>query len=104
MRTKWERIISANMDPLELPGRDAPLFKPKPGGFVWVVTGNGEAPTPPPHMDRQDLATRGGRELDLDASDADFLLLHKVVGMAEYTHCIPWSAITDIVFVNPQAG
>lgn len=104
MKTKWERIISANMDRIEVPGRETPLFKPKVGGFVWVITGDGEVPTPPPSLDRQDLATRGGHDLDLDASDSDFLLLRKVVGMSEYTHCIPWSAITDIVFVNLMAG
>jgi hypothetical protein len=55
-------------------------------------------------MDRQDVATRGGHELDLDASDPDFLVLHKSLGMTEYTHCIPWDAIADILFVTKDAG
>ncbi len=104
MTNTWERIISANMEAIEVPERATPLFKPKRGGFVWVVIGSGEVPTPPPTMNRQDLATRGGREVDLDISDPSFLLLHKTIGMTSYTHCIPWDAIADIVFVNTEAG
>ena len=48
------------------------------------------------------MATRGGREVEIDASDPDFLLLHKTMGVMEYTHTIPWAAITDIVFVITQ--
>ncbi len=104
MKAKWERMISANMESVQIPGRDAPVFKPKDGGFVWVVVGNGEVLTPPPNMQRQDMAPRGCRELDLDVSDPDFLVLYKTIGMTQYTHCIPWAAITDIIFVNMSAA
>ena len=102
MRSRWERIISANMEAIQVAGRNAPIFRPRHGGFVWVMTGAGEVPAPPPNMERQDMATRGGRELEIDASDPDFLLLHKTMGVMEYTHTIPWAAITDIVFVITQ--
>jgi hypothetical protein len=104
MRSTWEKMISANMDAFEVPGKADPVYRPKRGGFVWVVLGNGDAPTPPPIMDRQDVATRGGHELDLDVSDPDFLVLHKNLGMTEYTHCIPWDAIADIIFMVKDAG
>ncbi len=104
MRTKWERVISANMEVLEVPGRETPLFRPKRGDFVWVVIGTGEVPSPPPNMERQDLAPRGGHEVDLDASDPDFLMFHKTIGMTQFTHCIPWNAINDIIFVKMEAG
>lgn len=101
MRAKWERAIAANMELVEVPGRETPLFKPvQDGGFVWVIVGEGEFPTPPPAMDRQAMVPRGGRDLDLDASDPDFLIVHKTVGMADYTHCIPWGCITDILFMK----
>lgn len=100
MRTEWQRIISAQMEPLEMPGREMPLYKPRDQGSIWILTELGEWPSAPPSMDRRDIALSGGRELDLDASDPDFLLVHKVVGMSECTHCVPWSKIVDIVFHN----
>jgi hypothetical protein len=104
MKAKWEKVIAAHMETLDVPGRDTPLYKPKrQGGFVWVVAGGGEFPAPPPTIDRQDVLPRGGRELELDVSDDDFLRVRKVIGMTEYTHCIPWASVVDIVFVNSIA-
>lgn len=101
---RWERIISAYMEPLEIPGRDTPLYKPKGGrGTVWIFTELGEFPPVSPPMDRHDMAPCGGRELDLDISDPDFLLVHKVVGMCEYLHSIPWDKIVDIMFYQVNA-
>jgi hypothetical protein len=101
MRAKWERVIAANMELIEVPGKETPLYKPvREGGFVWVIALDGEFPTPPQAMERQDLIPRGGRDLDLDASDPDFLVVRKVVGMMEYTHCIPWENILDILFMK----
>ncbi len=94
----WEHIISENMDALEIPGR-APLYKPRgEKGSVWILTDGGEYPSVVPPMDRHDMLPAGGYELDLDASDPDFLVIHKAVGMAEYRHCIPWNRIVDILF------
>jgi hypothetical protein len=95
-------MISANMEAVEVPGRSSALFRPKRGGFVWVILGIGEMPAPPPTMERQDLAPRGGRDVTLDISDPNFLLLHKTIGMVEYTHCIPWDAIADLIFVDTE--
>jgi hypothetical protein len=101
MQAKWERVIAANMERVEVPGRDTPLYKPVPeGGFVWVIALDGEFPTPPQAMERQEMVPRGGRELDLDASDPDFLIVHKLVGMTDYTQCIPWENILDILFMK----
>jgi hypothetical protein len=100
LKNKWQRILAAYMEALEVPGQDTPVYKPRHGTYVWVVVGYGETPAPPPSLERQDVATRGGREVDIDASDPDFLLFHKTIGMTEYTHCIPWDAISDIVFVT----
>jgi hypothetical protein len=89
------------MEPVQLPGREHLLYKPvQEGGFVWVIVGEGEFPTPPPAMDRQAMIPRGGRDLDLDTSDPDFLFVYKTVGMTEYTHCIPWGSINDILFMK----
>jgi hypothetical protein len=100
MREKWERLLARYMESVAVPGREDPLYKPiSNGGFVWVLTGDGEFPAPPHPMDRQEMVPRGGREMDLDASDPDFLIVHKLVGMTEYTHCIPWDRISDILFM-----
>jgi len=98
MGAEWQRIISAQMEPLEVPGRETPLYKPREQSSIWILTEFGEWPAAPPSMDRRDIALSGGREIDLDASDPDFLLFHKVVGMSECTHCVPWNKIVDIVF------
>ncbi len=102
MKNPWESIIAANMESVEVPGREVPLYRPRLGGYVWVILGNGEGPSPPPNMERQDLATRGGREVTLDTADANFLLLSKTIGMVEYRHCIPWDAIADLIFVKTE--
>ncbi len=102
MKANWEKIIGAHMAPLEIPGRDKPLYKPK--GSVWILTALGDFPSVPPPMNRQDMAPCGGREMDIDASDPDFLLAHKILGMSEYTHCIPWDKVIDIVFFESGHG
>lgn len=95
----WARVISANMEPLEIPGRETPLYKPRGDhGSVWIFTELGEFPPLPPPMDRYDMAPCGGRELELGIEDPDFLIVHKVLGMCEYVHLIPWGKIVDIVF------
>jgi hypothetical protein len=96
MKANWARVITENMESLEVPGREAPIFKPR--GSVWIFTELGEFPPVPPPLDRLQMNPCGGRELDLDASDPDFLLVHKSVGVCEYSHCIPWEKIVDIVF------
>ncbi len=94
----WQRIIAANMEPLEMPGRD-PLYKPKgEQATVWVITAACELPPSSPTMDRLAMGPGGGREVDLDASDPQFLIVHKIMGMMEYTHAIPWDKIVDIIF------
>ena len=99
MKANWERIISENMEPLEVPGRDAPIYKPMGAkASVSVLTDLGEFPPVQPPLDRHDMIPCGGRELTLDASDPDFLLVHKTIGVCEYSHCIPWEKVVDIVF------
>lgn len=104
MKANWEKMISANMERLDVPGLDTPLYKPKAdGSSVWIFTELGDFPPLPPPLDRHHMAPCGGRELDMDISDPDFLLVHKVVGVSEYTHCIPWEKVTDIVFYSVPA-
>jgi hypothetical protein len=99
MKAHWEKVIRENMQEIEFPGRDTPLFKPKGHkGSVWILTDVREYPSVPPPMDRHDMAPSGGHEIDLDPADPEFLIVRKVIGMCEYTHCIPWSRILDIVF------
>ena len=94
----WERVIRDNMEALEIPGR-APLYKPRgEKGSVWILLDGVEYPSVVPPMDRHDMLPSGGYELDLDASDPEFLLVHKRVGIAEYRHSIPWERIVEIVF------
>lgn len=104
MKANWEKIISENMEPLEVPGRDAPVYKPKGvKGSVWVLTELGEFPPVLPPLDRHDMIPCGGRELAIDPSDPDFLLVQKTVGICQYSHCIPWDKIVDIVFYQTSA-
>jgi hypothetical protein len=98
MNANWQRVISENMAPLEIPGWDIPLYKPREGAWVWIVTTLGEVPCVPPPLERIDMTPCGGKELDLDVSDPDFLRVHKTVGMSEYRHAIPWDKVIDIVF------
>jgi hypothetical protein len=99
MRTEWQRIISAQMEAVEIPGREMPLYVPRgEQASVWILTEIGEWPLTPPPIDPRSAALNGGKDLQLDASDPDFLLVHKVVGISECTHCIPWSKIVDIIF------
>ena len=104
MKANWEKVICAHMDRLDIPGQDNPLYKPRgDGSSVWILTSHGDLPSPPPPLDRHAMAPCGGRELDVDVSDPDFLLVHKVVGMSEYTHCIPWDKVSDIIFYTAPA-
>ncbi len=99
MKSDWEKIFSQNMEAMEFPGRETPFYKPKGNkGSVWIITEQSEYPMVPPPMDRHDMVAGGGHELDLDISDPYFLVVHKVIGLCEYTHCIPWAKIVDVVF------
>jgi hypothetical protein len=91
MKANWERIIREKMEPVELiPGMGSSIYKVKGDSTtVWVLT------MPPPSGYE---APVGGRELSLDVADPDFLVVSRIVGMAEYTHYIAWEKIADIVF------
>lgn len=99
MKANWEKVIRENMEPLAVPGQDIPLYKTRGDkASVHIYTSIGEFPPPRPPLQRQEFEPAGGRELTLDISDPDFLLVYKVCGVAEYTHCIPWEKVVDIVF------
>ena len=100
MKANWEKIIRERMEPVELiPGQGSSIYKVKGNKTtVWVLTDLGEFPPPMPPLDRYEYAPAGGREVSFDLSDPDFLVVDKTVGVAEYTHYIPWEKIVDIVF------
>ncbi len=99
MKANWEKVISANMDALEFPGREKPLYRPKGAkGSVMIVTDLGDFPPVCPPMDHHDAMLAGGRELLIDASDPDFLIVQKIIGIHDYLHCIPWDKVVDFVF------
>ncbi len=99
MKPDWPRVIAANMEPLSIPGREVPLYKPRgEQGSVWIVTEAAEFPVVSAPLDRILATPGGGRELDLDTADPDFLIVHKTVGMSEYFHYIPWERIVNVFF------
>lgn len=100
MKANWERIIREKMEAIELiPGLGSSVYKVKGDKTtVWVLTDLGDFPTPMPPLDKYEMSPTGGRELSLDVADPDFLVVNKTVGVAEYTHYIPWEKIADIVF------
>lgn len=100
MKATWEKVIRQKMQPLELiAGQGSSVYTvTSDKATVWILTDLGDFPPPPPPLDKHEMAPAGGREVSLDVADADFLLVSKVVGVAEYTHHIPWGKIVDIVF------
>ena len=100
MTVTWEKVIRNNMEPLSVvAGQPATLFIARgEKTLVWVLTELGEFPAPPPPLDRFEMAPMGGRDVTFDVSDPDFLVVQKVVGVAEYIHYIPWGKLVDIVF------
>ena len=100
MKAKWERIAKETMEPVELiPGQGSSIYKVRGDKTsVWVLTDIGDFPAPAPPLDKFEVAPAGGREVTFDLSDPDFLVVRKSVGMAEYTHYIPWEKIVDIIF------
>jgi hypothetical protein len=100
MKVNWEKIIKDSMEPVELmPGQGSSIYKVRGDKTsVWVLTDVGDFPAPPPPLDKFEVAPAGGREVIFDLSDPDFLVVRKNVGMAEYTHHIPWDKIVDIFF------
>lgn len=100
MSTQWTDIIRKNMEPLSVvAGQPSTLFIVRgEKSLVWVLTDVGEFPAPPPPLERSEFAPIGGREVTFDVSDPDFLVVQKVVGVAEYLHYIPWNKVVDIIF------
>jgi hypothetical protein len=88
------------MQPVELiPGQGSSVYKVKGDNTtVWVLTDLGDFPPPMPPLDKYEMSPAGGREVSFDVSDPDFLVVDKAVGVAEYTHYIPWERIVDIMF------
>lgn len=100
MKANWERIIREKMQPIELiPGQGSSVYKVRGDNTtVWVLTDLGDFPAPMPPLDKYEMSPAGGREVSFDVSDPDFLVVDKAVGVAEYTHYIPWEKIADIMF------
>jgi hypothetical protein len=100
MSANWVNVIRNNMEPLSVvAGAPSTLFIVRDEKTqVWVLTELGEFPQPPPPLDRFEFAPIGCREVTFDVADPDFLVVQKVVGVAEYLHYIPWGKVVDIVF------